>query len=874
MNSLQYEAVRMNIIKENYIKMKIQSFNNTPPQWKTISIGSSLPKELKGLGEIARNIWYIWNYEACELFYKIDPDLWEEYKNNAVLLLERTSYQRFAELLDDKTFMAEYTNVYKKFTDYINTPANSNSPSIAYFSMEYGLADILKIYSGGLGILAGDYLKEASDCNINMTAVGLLYHYGYFTQTLSINGEQQAIYDLQNFNLLPLEQVKDTNNNPIKFSLAFPDRELNVCVWKVNVGRVELLLLDTDLEENRPEDRSITHQLYGGDWENRLKQEILLGIGGIKALKTLGYEKTLYHCNEGHAAFINVARLEHFIMHENLDFEVALELVRASSLFTTHTPVPAGHDSFDENMIKYYLKSVPEKLTISWEDFMALGRHNPEDLNEKFSMSVFAAKTSQEMNGVSWLHGEVSQDMFKGLWKGYMPEELHIDYVTNGVHYGTWTASELQKLYEQEFDPEFLNDVSNTQYWQKIHSVPDEIIWKTKLQLKEKLVSYIRQRFQEDWLQKQGDPSRIVQVLNAMKSNVLTIGFARRFATYKRAHLLFNDLDRLSRILNNPEKPVQFLFAGKAHPADGGGQGLIKHIVEISRRPEFLGKIIFLENYDMHLARRLVSGVDVWLNTPTRPLEASGTSGQKAELNGTLNLSVLDGWWLEGYRQNAGWAITDKRTYDNQAFQDELDAATIYSLLENEIVPTYYASDKNGVSAEWIKYIKNSISEIAPHFTTKRMLDDYLRKFYTKQQKRTLELKDNNCDIAKKLANWKTQILENWDAIVVESLEVPDFSTMHPKIGIEYNIKAVVDLKGLTHEDIGIEFVQTGLDDYQKQFVKEISLLSFTSQNGTKATYEIKLTFTDPGTYNYALRMFPKNDNLPHRQDFGLVKWI
>ena len=855
--------------------MKIQSFNVNPVQWKTINVASSLPEELKGLGEIARNIWYVWNYEASDVFRTIDADLWEDYKYNAVLLLERTNYQRFEELLSNESFMKKYKKAYDKYKAYIAEKPAKESSSIAYFSMEYGLADILKIYSGGLGILAGDYLKEASDCNVNMTAVGLLYHYGYFTQTLSINGEQQAIFEAQNFNLLPVEQVKDENNNRIKFTLPFPGRDLNVAIWKVNVGRVSLFLLDTDLEENDPADRNITHQLYGGDWENRLKQELLLGFGGIKALETLGIKKELYHCNEGHAAFINAARLSHYINYENLDFEVALELVRASSLFTTHTPVPAGHDNFDEEMLKHYLGYLPEQLTLGWDDFMALGRSNPDDIHSKFSMSVFAAKTSQGMNGVSWLHGKVSQEMFQNLWPGFMPEELHIDYVTNGVHYGTWTAREWRKLYEKNFGENFLSDISNPVHWKKIYALQDDEIWKVKLTLKEKLVDYIKQRFEEDWLKKQGDPSRIVQLINGMKSNVLTIGFARRFATYKRAHLLFNDLDRLSKILNNPEKQVQFLFAGKAHPADGGGQGLIKHIVEISRRPEFLGKIIFLENYDMSLARRLVAGVDIWLNTPTRPLEASGTSGQKAELNGTLNLSVLDGWWLEGYREKAGWAITDKRTYDNQAFQDELDAATIYSLLENDIVPTYYNRNDDGVSTEWIEYIRKSVSEIAPHYTTKRMLDDYIHKFYSKQHKRVLNLKADENKLAKELAEWKINVIGQWDSIEIKSVDIPDFVSIQPKIGESFSLNVVVDIKGLKPEDLGIELVQVAEDDEtHKQYVKELNQLEIFTVNGSEVTYNLNLTFSDPGYYNYAIRMYAKHENLPHRQDFGLVKWI
>ena len=649
--------------------MKIKVSNVNTPNWKEVTVKSRIPEELEKLSEIARNIWWAWNFEATELFRDLDPELWKECGQNPVLLLERMSYEKLEALAKDKVILRRMNEVYTKFRDYMDVKPDEQRPSIAYFSMEYGLSSVLKIYSGGLGVLAGDYLKEASDSNVDLCAVGFLYRYGYFTQTLSMDGQQIANYEAQNFGQLPIERVMDANGLPLIVDVPYLDYFVHANVWRVNVGRISLYLLDTDNEMNSEFDRPITHQLYGGDWENRLKQEILLGIGGILTLKALGIKKDVYHCNEGHAALINVQRICDYVA-TGLTFDQAIELVRASSLYTVHTPVPAGHDYFDEGLFGKYMGGYPSRMGISWDDLMDLGRNNPGDKGERFCMSVFACNTSQEVNGVSWLHGKVSQEMFSSIWKGYFPEESHVGYVTNGVHFPTWSATEWKELYFKYFNENFWFDQSNPKIWEAIYNVPDEEIWKTRMTMKNKLVDYIRKSFRDTWLKNQGDPSRIVSLMDKINPNALLIGFGRRFATYKRAHLLFTDLDRLSKIVNNPDYPVQFLFTGKAHPHDGAGQGLIKRIIEISRRPEFLGKIIFLENYDMQLARRLVSGVDIWLNTPTRPLEASGTSGEKALMNGVVNFSVLDGWWLEGYREGAGWALTEKRTYQNQEHQD------------------------------------------------------------------------------------------------------------------------------------------------------------------------------------------------------------
>ena len=851
--------------------MKIKADYVSAPQWKELVVKSTLPEELKCLDEIAHNLWWVWNFEARDLFRDLDPGLYSAVKHNPVLLLERLSFDRKEEIVKDKALMKRIQGVYKSFREYMDVKPDASRPSVAYFCMEYGIHSALKIYSGGLGMLAGDYVKEASDSNVDMCAVGFLYRFGYFTQTLSMDGQQIAKYEAQNFNSIPVERVYDKDGNPLVVDVPYTNYQVHASVWVANVGRVKLYLLDTDNDMNSEFDKPITHSLYGGDWENRLKQEILLGIGGMLLLKKLGIKKDVYHCNEGHAALCNLQRLCDYI-ESGLTFNQAMELVRASSLYTVHTPVPAGHDYFDEGLFGKYMGGYPAKLGISWDEFIGMGRTNPDDHSEKFCMSTFACNTWQEVNGVSKLHGWVSQKMFAPIWNGYYPEENHVGYVTNGVHFPTWAATEWKQLYGKYFDKNFMSDQSNQSIWEAIYNVDDEEIWKTRKGLKQKLVDYIRVQFRETWLKNQGDPSRVVSLLESIDSNALIIGFCRRFATYKRAHLLFTDLERLSKIVNNPERPVKFLFAGKAHPADGAGQGLIKKIYEISQRPEFLGKIIFLEDYDFMLARRLVSGVDIWMNTPTRPLEASGTSGEKAEMNGVVNLSVLDGWWLEGYREGAGWALTEKRTYQNQGYQDQLDAATIYGLLENEIIPLFYNKNKKGYSEGWVKVIKNSIAQIAPHYTMKRQLDDYYSKFYCKEAARFKKLSADNNKLAKDIAQWKEAVAERWDAINVVSSnwDIPATGAM---TGVEYTVKFVVNEQGLD-DAIGMEIVSVHTDENGEERIFSVRPLEVVGREGNNYTFEGKLELSNAGNYKTAVRMFPKNANLPHRQDFCYVKWF
>ena len=851
--------------------MKIKADYANAPQWKMLTVKATLPEELKCLDEIAHNMWWVWNHEARDLFRDLDAELYHDVKHNPVMLLERLTYARKEEILRDEALMKRVRDVYADFRAYMDVKPDASRPSVAYFCMEYGIHSALKIYSGGLGMLAGDYVKEASDSNVDMCAVGFLYRFGYFTQSLAMDGQQIANYEAQNFGSLPIERQLDEDGSPLVIDVPYNNYHVHAYVWRVNVGRVKLYLLDTDNDQNSEYDKPITHSLYGGDWENRLKQEILLGIGGILLLKRLGIKKDIYHCNEGHAALCNLQRLCDYI-DEGLTFNEALELVRASSLYTVHTPVPAGHDYFDEGLFGKYMGGYPQKLGISWDEFIGMGRTNPDDKGEKFCMSTFACNTCQEVNGVSMLHGKVSQKMFANIWAGYYPEENHVGYVTNGVHFPTWAATEWRKIYDKYLDKGFMQDQSNEELWHGIYNCPDEEIWATRMKLKNTLFNYITIQFGETWLKNQGDPSRLTKLAERFNPNSLVIGFCRRFATYKRAHLLFTDLERLKRIVNNPERPVVFLFAGKAHPADGAGQGLIKMIYEISQREEFQGKIIFVEDYDFMLARNLVSGVDIWMNTPTRPLEASGTSGEKAEMNGVVNLSVKDGWWLEGYREGAGWAITEKRTYQNQEHQDKLDAATIYGLLEDEIIPLYYDKDERGISKGWIKVIKNSIAQIAPHYTMKRQLDDYYSKFYEPEAKRFKEIAKDNYRLAKAIAQWKEAVAERWDSIRVVSAEW-DFPATGGEAGAKYNLKYVIDEQGLNNA-VGLEKVNVFINKDGEEKVFSVEPLTMTGHEGNNYTFEATLTPRQFGQYKSAVRMYPKNPNLPHRQDFCYLKWL
>jgi len=840
------------------------------PVWRKLFVESNVPENLSFLKELSKNLWWSWNIEATKLWEKVDSGLWNECKQNPIELLEKVNYKRLLVLSKDNDFLKNLKEIEKEFHSYMN-PSDKNGPQIAYFSMEYGFHDSLKIYSGGLGILAGDFLKEASDSNVSIVAVGLLYRYGYFKQVLTLNGEQTAVYNPEQFSKIPAFPVLDENANWLTVSIAFPGRNLTAYLWKVQIGKVSLYLLDTDHKENQQQDRNISHNLYGGDLENRIKQETLLGIGGIRALKKLNIQPDIYHSNEGHSAFIGLERLWNLIRERNLNFDEALEVVRSSTLFTTHTPVPAGHDIFPEDLLRTYMGHYPERLGISWDLLISLGRSANSNPNDKFNMSFLAANLSHCINGVSKLHGQVSRELFMDLWPGFLINESPIGFVTNGVHYKTWTAPEWIELYERILNKPWGKGTAPNSEWAKIMEVEDKEIWEIKQGLKQKMVENLKNRLKEAWTRRNENPRFIMEISEKLQTKALTIGFARRFATYKRAHLLFKNLDRLSQIVNHPEHPVQFIFAGKAHPKDKAGQDMIKEIVGISKRPEFIGKIIFLQNYDIALAKQLVQGVDIWLNTPTRPLEASGTSGEKAIMNGTLHFSVLDGWWVEGFKPGAGWGISEKRTYDNQDFQDELDAETLYQVLESEIIPVYYKRDKSGLPGTWISYIKKSMSEIAPEFTTNRMMGDYLNKYYLKLEKRAKEFSKDQYSNARMLARWKKGIRQQWDQIEVQSVMLPGKGKNDYLSGQEYTGKIVIDLKGIDPKDVELELIISNGNNAELVHKQNFLLNKF--EDGL-AWYETKIIPTYSGGFNFGFRLVPNNSMLPDKQDFPLNLWI
>ncbi len=826
------------------------------PNWKKIFVKQKMPSKLEFLQTLSKNIWWTWNSEAYELFEYIDKEKFLKYERSPIHLLESLSQEEIENLLKDEIFLEKIDKVEQVFNSYMQKAERKEGDMIAYLSMEFGLHDTLKIFSGGLGMLAGDYLKQASDSNKNMIGIGLLYRNGYFTQQITKEGYQISAQYPQKFTHLPLQAEKDENGLWRKITLAFPGRNIYAKIWRCDVGRVPLYLLDTDIEENNQEDRAISNQLYGGDWENRLKQEILLGIGGVRLVEELNLPVVLYHNNEGHSAFSSLERMRTYIQKHSYSFKQAQELVRSSTLFTTHTPVPAGHDTFSEELLRTYLGHFAEQLNLNWNEFFALGKEG-NNKDSKFSMSVLAINFSQYVNGVSKIHARVSRDMFSYLYKGYFPRELHINHVTNGVHHSTWASKAWLELYKEG--------------WEKIYNVEDSLVWNTHLNEKKTLIEFVKNRLQQDFTKRAENPKLYFQTTAELSEEKFIVGFARRFATYKRANLLFTNLERLKQIV---DCGVVFIFAGKAHPQDGAGQGLIKRIIEISKMPEFIGKIIFLENYDMYMAKHLIRGVDLWLNMPTRPLEASGTSGEKAVMNGVVNFSVLDGWWAEGYNAKAGWALSEEQTYESHEYQNTLDSEMIYNIFENEIIPCYNYKDQNGIRVKWVERIKHTIALIAPHFTMKRQLDDYYEKFYNEMFKRFSQLNAQNAHLAKEYAEWKNKITHLWNAIELLDVTIPDIANTNIELNDIFTAKVSLYLGDISLEHIGIEMIIADKENNQINDYTLIAPFELVCVNNKRADYEIKIKTSRAGVHNFAFRIYPKHPLMQHRMELPLIKWI
>ena len=845
-----------------------------------IMVNPQLPKKIDKLSKIANNLWWSWNTEFLKLFKKIDIDLWEKCGKNPVKFLKLVDQEKLESIAEDYEFIKEYNKNANNFESYMeskNTWFNKNYPEnkndlIAYFSAEYGLDEILPIYSGGLGMLSGDHLKSASDLGIPLVAVGLLYKNGYFHQKINAVGGQESEYHDIELENLPIFPVKKETGEDLIISVKMPNGRLYLKVWKIQVGRVNLYLLDSDIEENKDEYRDVTLRLYGGDQEMRIKQEIVLGIGGVTLLKELGLNPTIYHMNEGHSSFLVLELIKDIMEEKKVSFNIAKDIVTAKTVFTTHTPVPAGNDIFPTTLVEKYFNDFWVPLGISEEEFMELGMKPKEENKTTFNMGILALKIAGKKNGVSKLHGAVSRELFGEVWPEIAPNESPITYVTNGIHTCTWLAPTLKQLYNKYLTPYWQDKIYLNETWEKINNIPDEELWKEHTLRKERLLKLVKENVTNRLRNNGMHYDRIREITSKLNPNALTIGFARRFATYKRATLIFKDLERITQILNDESKPVQLIFAGKAHPKDIEGQNLIKRIHEISMMPQFKGKIFLLEGYNMEVSRYLISGVDVWLNNPRRPMEASGTSGEKASVNGVVNFSILDGWWAEGYNQKNGWAIGTNAEYYSYEEQDTADSESIYNILENKIIPAYY-NKENGISKEWLTLMKNSIISTGGNYSTSRMLVDYTNKLYMPLCNLTNRY-FKNLDLVTEYNKVKNELYANWEDIIIEQNNNLDNISMDA--GKNIDVSCMVKLPNINVENIEAQvYYGKILDNGTIENISIIPMELVKSDNESKIyTYTAKIELKTGGNYGYTFRVMPKHKMLLDSANLNLVKWI
>ena len=847
-----------------------------------ITVNPQLPKRIGKLSEISNNLWWSWNTEFLRLFKKIDRDLWETCEKNPVKFLKQVSQERLEAVATNTEFLKEYDKIAKEFDDYItskNTWFSNKYPEnkkdlIAYFSAEYGLDQTIPIYSGGLGILSGDHLKSASDLGIPLVAVGLLYKNGYFHQKISGDGEQETEYNNIELSNLPINPVKDENGEELKIYVKFEKRKVYLKVWQINVGRIKLYLLDSDIDENTPKDREVTLHLYGGDQEMRIKQEIILGMGGTNLLtRALGLNPTVYHMNEGHSAFLILELIKNIIKEKKVSFEVAKDIASSKTVFTTHTPVPAGNDIFPIGLVEKYFKEFWPRLGLDREEFLKLGMKPCTELEPGFNMGIFALKVAGKKNGVSKLHGAVSRELFGDVWPEIAANESPITYVTNGIHTCSWLAPSLKELYNKYLIPYWQDNIYKDEVWENINNIPNQELWGIHQKRKQKLFDIVKENT-TNRLRKSGySYEEINEITSKLNPNALTIGFARRFATYKRATLIFKDLERITQILNNADRPVQLIFAGKAHPADKEGQDLIKRIHEISMMPQFKGKIFLLENYNIAMSRYLVSGVDVWLNNPRRPMEASGTSGQKASVNGVINFSVLDGWWAEGYNQENGWTIGTNAEFTSYEEQDIADSQSMYRTLEEKIIPTYYEKDENGISEKWMNIMKNSITSTGGKYSTSRMLVDYTNKLYIPLCNLTKKYYENIDNVAE-FNLWKKNLYTNWKDIKITQKNNLNNITMDA--GNNIDVKCEVQLPNVDVSNVMAQCYYGKILD--NGIVENVSIIpmKLSSKNEENKTYEYtaKIELKTGGNYGYTFRVMPKHEMLLDSENLNLVKWI
>ncbi len=846
----------------------------------TFNVKPSLPENLEPLREIANNLYWAWNSDATDLFLRLDRKLWKKLNHNPVKLLGKVSQERLIEVSKDDGFVSHMNRVYLEMEVYLNEVTwyqknfeTHDKPYIVYFSAEFGLAESLQIYSGGLGILAGDHLKSSSDLGLPLVGMGLCYREGYFQQYLTADGWQHERYENNDFYNQPMTLVKDKEGKTIKLSLKFPGRDVYFQIWKIDVGRIPLYLLDTNVAENSLQDRDITKSLYGGDNETRIQQEILLGIGGIRAIHKLGILPLVCHMNEGHSAFLSLERIRHLIADHGLSFSEAKDIGFFSNIFTTHTPVPAGIDVFPSSLMeKYFGRYYREELGISGDEFYKLGTIIKDKEPTEFNMAHLAMNMAGFVNGVSKLHGKVSKKMWVDGFKEIPFNEIPIDYVTNGVHTYSHLSGEMHELMLRYIGERFDTDIDNQKLWERIEDVPDEELWRTHERRRERLIAFARRRLKQQVKERGGSNSELNAANEVLDPSALTIGFARRFATYKRGNLIFRNLERLASILFRTNKPVQIIIAGKAHPRDDEGKRIIQEIVHYAKGHNLRKRIVFIENYDMNVARYMVEGCDVWLNNPRRPMEASGTSGMKVIANGGLNFSVLDGWWDEAYTQDVGWKIGNAEEYNDLDYQDEIEANVIYDVLEKEIVPLFYDRGSDNLPRGWIRIMKNSMATLGPIFNTNRMVKEYFNKFYANSYERRKLLMKDNWREGKKFSEWKKMIYKNWDNIKCEGVEFNNGS--EHKVGETNRVLAKIYLGELTIEDVDVQIYYGKLDDIEKsEYNKSISMSPVDTSDNNIVTYEGIIDCEDTGKFGFTIRVVPKHSLLINPFELGLIKW-
>lgn len=835
----------------------------------------NIPETLRPLEEIAHNLWYSWNFPAILLFTRLDYQAWIDSNMNPVRTLSLVSQERLEELSTDDSFLAALKDVHARMHGYLEGDTwydDREDGTVAYFSMEYGLDKSLPIYSGGLGVLSGDHLKTASDMGLPLVGVGLLYRQGYFEQYLNADGFQQESYPENDWYSMPVERCSEEDGSPVTVTVPVGDSDVTATVWKTKVGRVPLYLLDTNIPENEESDRVITATLYGGDRETRIRQEIVLGVGGVRALERLGVAPSVYHMNEGHSAFLALELTRRHMDRDDLDFETALQAVQASNVFTTHTPVPAGNERFEGELMKRYFEHLADELGLDWERFMALGRENPEDTNEQFCMTVLALRCSAFRNAVSELHGKVSRNMWNRIWPGLPEIEIPIGHVTNGVHPRTWISHDKLDLLDRYFGPRFYDEPANLSIWSRMERISDEELFRTHDRRRERLVALVREQVRRQLGRRGATSSELAQAEDMLSPYALTISFARRFATYKRGTLLFRDPDRLIRLLSDPDRPVQLIFAGKAHPHDGPGKELIRNINHFSRRPEVRSRIVFIEDYDMNIAKYLISGSDIWLNTPRRPMEASGTSGMKAAMNGLLNVSILDGWWAEAYEPAIGWAIGNGEEYDDTELQDEIESKALYDLLEREVVPKFYDRGRDGLPREWITMMKAAMESVGTRFSSHRMVTEYVEQYYEPASAYGKRLAADGYSGAKDLSSHLARLRKAWSGVSVVS--VSSESGPDLRVGEPLTVVATVSLGELAPDDAAVELhygrinSKGQLTDAQRRSMEYVD-----KDDEGNCRYRIEIECENSGQRGYSVRIGPRHSLLADTDVPGLICW-